>query len=169
MDRKVHKLLCKSMHSAFSPAAKPLGSDGVVHGVELWSGGDSIGGKLFHAVSIAPDDFIFRGRGDVSPFSKLFGIPLVLKRQNNYDHGTPGSDNQLATWLMKSPETGDDPGFPWNDPGSVLVAREDKGPLTFEQLETITAFVAGLVTEFEANGMCSKEMMTPRKLYTFFD
>ncbi|KAL8276973.1 hypothetical protein RQP46_010608 [Phenoliferia psychrophenolica] len=163
-DRKFHKLVCKSVKTKLAEVAKALTGvnvvdDGKVDAIEILSGGDSIRGQPFHAVRIASDDFIFRGgRSDVSPISQVFGLPLLLKIRDNGVNGTPGSDCELATMLMKSPRTGEDPGFPWSSPGTTVMARQDKGKLTVQQAETISAFVAAAISESEADGTPLKEL-----------
>ncbi|KAK4706066.1 hypothetical protein P7C70_g137, partial [Phenoliferia sp. Uapishka_3] len=167
-DWKRHKAPCEAIQKAASNPNPAANKD--IDAVEILSESDSQNGQLFRPIKIYPNDSIFRGQGDVSPISNIFGLPLLLKRPGaDWRHGKPGTSCQLATYMMKSAESGLAPLSPWDGPGTTLLARQDKGPLTVQQAEAITAFFASLIAEFGVDGTCSQELMIPNKLYLFMD
>jgi len=80
--------------------------------------------------------------GELCPVPELFGIPLLIHSPvvaTGID--IKNGDNQPAVYLQIEPKDGFAPAR-WQilNPGTCLVIRKDKKPLTLEVIETIVAF-----------------------------
>ncbi|KDQ12019.1 hypothetical protein BOTBODRAFT_176789 [Botryobasidium botryosum FD-172 SS1] len=101
--------------------------------------------------------------GVVSPISQLIGVPLVIHRHMQEDSLQmpldASLDNQAATYLMVSPESGYAP-LAWQQCiGPVTIVRADRRPLTSLALEMIWDYVEFVLDDSGDEGV-------PRWRYT---
>lgn len=133
--------------SEHRPICKAISSKGLVCCVEM-----SNPNTLRH-IYLAPDNPIF-DKASVSPVMERIGIPLSLLPT------VPGTNNQWCTYFMIDPVSGLAP-YHWQDLGTVIICRQDRMPVSMNQVNLLGDFFSILISMFGSDDdstICDKEM-----------
>lgn len=114
-------------------------------------------------------------RGELCPVPALFGIPLLVYKHRlgaGIITSPPNLKNQPAVYLRIEADTGLAP-MHWvlDDPGPVIVVRQDRKPLTLQVMETILEFHKSLINGFgypESDGWAPTHQYITKASFQFF-
>lgn len=114
---------------------------------------------LFHEEDL-PDTHRVFAEGAFSPISQLIGLPVrILRLDRRPSLSIPRDyDNQLITYLMIDPVSGFAP-LAWQQGiGTVIVARDDRRPLTSQYVEALWMYADALLDRY------SEGLVTPNQI-----
>ncbi|KIM82054.1 hypothetical protein PILCRDRAFT_820955 [Piloderma croceum F 1598] len=128
------------------PSHRPQCRPPSIQGIVIGCNNDRYGGT-FRPIDIQPTHPI-HSAGQVSPVSRVVGLPIIIYRHTHADDGGTELDNLIATHLMIDPTDGYAP-LDWQRAvGTVTVKREDGQPLSPEAIETIWMYNDHLLNLF---------------------
>ncbi|TFK53481.1 ectomycorrhiza-upregulated zf-MYND domain-containing protein [Heliocybe sulcata] len=152
---------CQEEHwPAHKPICTPLKQD-EVWGIKIppnasgrllgigGSRGENDPGRLFEHVLIKADHHVFSMRGELCPVTQLVGLPLLVYSEAFATGVGLDANNQATVYLRIEPENGLAP-LHWqmNGPGTCIVVRQDRRPLTRQAIEAMWQFTAKLIDGF---------------------
>ncbi|KAH9895735.1 hypothetical protein C8Q73DRAFT_448816 [Cubamyces lactineus] len=164
---------CQASHwKMHKPMCRPLAED-EAWGVKILDNRHAPWPNQFQNVLLKTTHPVFT-QGELCPVTEVCGFPLVIWSESIHGGKRALENNQPAVYLrIEAQDAFAPPHWQINDPGTCIVVRQGRQPLTLEAIEIIYNFHDHLLDTIDDDrfetGMNWKRPLSPEWLRSFAD